>query len=172
MVFKDGFKNDGTAFLAFFLPNEAREAYDHIEDLNTDLHMTILYIPDGIDTPDDRKAVLESVREVCKRTKPIECQCTEIGIMGDEENTLVTNVNCLGGDEFYVDLLETIEKKLGREIDRKYGFLPHVSLRYENETPTAERKQLRKFKWTADALSVQFGRKDRKRKYDLSGTKV
>ena len=164
-VSKTGKKVNGNLFIAAWLPKEARNALKHVKDLDDDLHMTILYVPDGFESEITQRQVYDAVEEACNRTKPIKCQLTAISIMDNEEKTLVSNVNTVDGSQFYSDLVETIESKIGRKIKREYGFLPHVTLRYKGKRDTANIKDNRKFKWTVDKISVQFGGEDSDKKF-------
>jgi len=148
---------DGTAFVAAWLPHAARKAFDHIEGLDENLHMTILYVPTDIDKAEDRQKILDALTSVCDKTAPIKCQLTAISIMGNEEKSLVANVNVIDGAELYTNIVNAIEEKLGREVERAYGFLPHVSVKVNGDGETADIKDLRKFRWTIDEITVQFG---------------
>jgi len=160
---------DGRVFIAIWLPREARKALDHIEDLADDLHMTVVYITEGIDSVPARRQVLDAVEEVCKRTRPIDCKLTEMGVMGNEEKTLVANVTVMDGSKFYTDLIDTIERKIGRKVERDYDFLPHVSVREKSGDGEADIKDLRKFGWTANQITVQFGDDTIKHRFSLTG---
>lgn len=162
---------DGRIFVATWLPAEARQKLRHIDGLVDDLHMTVLYVTEGIDTPVKRRQVLDAIEEVCARTPPIKCGLTEVGVMGNDIKTLVANVTVMGGSCFYADLIETIEKKVGHHLDRDYDFLPHVTLLEKASGGTADIKDLRKYRWTADEVTVQFGGDGSRRfQYGLTGT--
>lgn len=149
---------DGTLFIASILPKKIKESYKHIKNLDDDIHMTILYLEEGINTSEDREKVLEVVKKVCKEFQPIKCQLTEIGIMDNEENTMVANVTVMNGAEFYSKLLNSIQNKLNIKLKRKYDFLPHVSLKFKNKSKkTVNIKDLRNFKWTINNVDVSFG---------------
>jgi len=156
---------DGTAFVAAWLPTAARKAFDHIKGLDENLHMTILYVPKGIDKTEDRQKIVDVLTSVCDKTSPIKCQLTAISIMGNEEKSLVANVNCVDGAELYTNIVDAIEKKLGCEIERTYGFLPHISIKVNGDGNTADIKDLRKFRWTIDEITVQFGDSKRFKTY-------
>lgn len=162
---------DGRVFISVSLPRSARSSFDHIDDLAEDLHMTIVYMTDGIDSPTERRQVLDAVEEVCKRTSPLDCKLTEMGIMGNDDKTLVANVTVMDGSKFYADLIETIEKKIGRDVKRDYDFLPHISLRKKSDGGLANIKDLRKFRWKTNRISVQFGDENsKKHMFDLDGS--
>ena len=55
-------------------------------------------------------------------------------------------------------------------MDRDYDFLPHVTLRYDG-ADGFDPKDLRKFKWTADEISVQFGEGRKKHEFAFKGEK-
>jgi len=158
---------DGTVFIAIWLPIEARKMFDHIDDLLDDLHMTVVFITGGIDSILKRRQVLDAVEEVCGRTPPIDCKLTELGIMGNEEKTLVANVTVMDGSKFYSDLIDTIQKKIGKDVERTYDFLPHVSLKEGGEP--ANIKDLRKFGWTAREVTVQFEMDGFKHRFRFKG---
>jgi 2'-5' RNA ligase len=161
---------DGRIFVATWLPAEARQKLRHIDGLADDLHMTVLYVTEGIDTPVKRRQVLDAIEEVCARTPPIKCALTEVGVMGNDVKTLVANVTVMGGSCFYADLIETIEKKVGHHLERDYDFLPHVTLLEKTAGGTADIKDLRKYRWTADEITVQFGGDGFKKfNYELTG---
>ena len=141
---------DGRVYVANWLPDGARQRLKHIDGLTDDLHMTILYATEGIDTPVKRRQVLDAIEEVCARTPPIKCGLTEVGVMGNKVKTLVANATVMGGSCFYADLIETIERKVGHHLERDYDFLPHVTLKEQTEEGTADVKDLRKYRWTAD----------------------
>lgn len=161
---------DGRIFVANWLPTEARERLGHIRGLTDGLHMTILYVTGGIDTPVIRRQVLDAIEEVCTRTPPLKCNLSEVGVMGNDVKTLVANVTVMGGSCFYADLIETIERKVGHHLERDYDFLPHVTLREKTDDGTADVKDLRKYRWTAREVTVQFGgERSKKHTFALAG---
>jgi len=152
---KKEIEGDGTLFIASILPKKVRGLYNHIKNLYDNIHMTILYLEEGINTSNDREKVLEAVRKVCKDFKHIKCRLTEIGIMDNGENTMVANVTVMNGAEFYSKLLNSIQNKFNTEFKRKYDFLPHVSLKYENKSKNTV--NIKNFKWTINNIIVSFG---------------
>lgn len=152
-------------FIAFPLPKELSKKLKHIDDLDEDLHMTLFYV-DDVDAS-ERKDVLAAVESVCSKYEALKCKFVEIGMMGNGSNTLVANVEAKGLTKLYVDLLDEIEERLGRELDRKYDLIPHCTLRYDNEEDSVSIKELRKVSWTADELMVQFGRGNKRYLFPL-----
>ena len=162
---------DGRIYIATWLPEMARQRFAHIEGLVSDLHMSIMHIPEGVDTPVKRRQVLDAIEEVCERTPHLACDLAELGIMGNGVKTLVANAIVMGGSCFYADLIETIERRLGgHHLKRPYDFLPHITLRENVADGKLDVKDLRKFKWTATEVTVQFGDpKSRKFPFPLHG---
>lgn len=154
-------------FIAFPLPKELSKRLKHIDDLDDDLHMTLFYVEDI--EAEDRDEVLKSVEITCAEQKPLSCKFVEIGMMGNGSNTLVANVEALGLTQFYVNLLSGLQAWLGRDIDRKYDLIPHVTLRYDNPESSVSMDDLRKVSWTADELMVQFGRGNKRYLFPLKG---
>ena len=158
---------DDTAFLAFWLPSKARKAFKHFEKLDRGLHMTIIAMREI--TPEDHQAILDATEAVCNLTAPIYCETSEIGIMANGKNTVVVNVTAMDGAKLYSELLNAIERRLGREVKRKRDFLPHISLCLESEACSIDVKDFRDFSWTADEVAVQFGTKKDKHTFPLKG---
>jgi 2'-5' RNA ligase len=154
-------------FIAFLLPKQISGRLNHIDDLDDDLHLTLIYVQD-VD-PSERNTVLEAVESVCSKQEPLNCKFVEIGMMGNGSNTLVANVEAMGMSRFYVDLLDEIEERLGRELDRKYDLIPHCTLRYDNDEAEARMSDLRKVSWKANELMVQFGRGNKRHLFPLKG---
>lgn len=157
-------------FIAFLLPKGLSAKLKHIDDLDDDLHMTLFYVED-VDAS-ERKDVLAAVESVCSKHEALKCKFVEIGMMGNGAmgvGSMVVNVEAKGLTKFYVDLLEEIEERLGRELGRKYDLIPHVTLRYENDDPAVKIEDLRKVSWTADELMVQFGRGNKRYLFPLDG---
>lgn len=158
----------GTAFIAFWLPRNARPVMRHIDDLDDDLHMTVVFITEGVETPADRVLILRAVQEVSEKYGPRKCKFTELGMMRNGDNTLVANINIDKGAEFYADLVRSIGVHW-KEFDRKYDFVPHCSIKYNNPEGVANMKDLRSYKWDADELVVQFKTNGKKHKFKLIG---
>ena len=155
---------DGRIYIATWLPETAKERFKHIEGLVDGLHMSVMHIADGFDTPVKRRQALDAIEEVCERIPPLVCEVAELGVMSNGVKTLVANIIVMGGSCFYADLIETIERRLGNHhLKRLYDFLPHVTLRQQNDAGMADVKDLRKFKWTANEVTVQFGDEKSKR---------
>lgn len=153
---------DGRVFIATWLPASAKAVLSHIDDLADDMHLTFLYVTSGVDTPAKRKKALNAIGRVCQKTEPLKCVLTEMGIMKNEAHTLVANVNITGGSQFYASLVDEIEEAIGHELERDYDFLPHVTVQ-KKSNGEASIKDLRKFRWTADEITVQFGPNGAKR---------
>lgn len=162
---------DGRIFIATWLPEAARERFKHIQGLSESLHMSVMHIPEGIDTPVKRRQSLDAIEEVCQRTPPLCCNIAEMGVMGNGTKTLVANVVVMGGSCFYADLIETLERRLGgHHLKRPYDFMPHITLRQQTDEGMADIKDLRKYKWTANEVTVQFGDMKSKRfQFGLTG---
>lgn len=156
-------------FIASWLPLKIRGKLKHIDNLDKNLHMTILYAENFVNKKDHDK-IIKSVKDICKNTKPIECQLSEVGIMGNGENTHVMNVTVHGGAEFYSNLVNAIEQATGNEMNLKFDFLPHVTINFSSDEKTINIDDLRKIKWTIDYITVQFGgHKSKKYKVILGG---
>ena len=161
---KDEIEGDGSLFIATWLPKEAYVALDHINNLDDDLHMTIIYSDNSVNSPVERQKVLDAVEYVCSVTQPIKCQLTEIGIMGNEENSKVINITVDGGAKFYSDLVKKIENILDKGLKLDYDFLPHCTVNFKSKSKTINIDDLRKFKWKMEEITVQFG-DDKSKKY-------
>lgn len=162
--------SSNTAFICFWLPKSVESVMCHIDGLDKNLHMTLLYLESGVDTEKDRKMILESVEEVSSRFSPLKCKFEELGMMKNGDNSLVANINIEQGAELYTDLVDTISNKW-KHFDRKYNFLPHCTLKYENKDKTIDLSDLRKFEWKSDEISVQFSKNGKKHKFKLNGEK-
>ena len=145
---------DDSVFIAFWLPRRARKTFGHLDGLEYGLHMTVLSLR-GVSNG-DRQPILDAVEAVCNLTTPIECETSGIGIMDNERNTIVVNVTAMDGAKLYAELLDAIERRLCRKVDRDFDFFPHVTLRLDGNGSKVDIEDLRKFEWTADELSVQF----------------
>lgn len=152
-------KKDTGAFIATWLPKNIYKKFKHIDGLNNDLHVSFLSITKGINTNTKKEQIKDAVSQVCARNKPMKSSFQEVGVMGNEKNTLVANVNIDDGAKFYSDLVETIEKMIGEKIQIDYDFLPHVTLKSESDG-NVNVNDLRKYKWTIDKIIVQFGGPD------------
>jgi len=153
------FANKKGVFIAAWLPSSFYKRYKHMNDLNDNLHMTILYIEDFADQEGDRNQILKAIEKVTKDTAPVKCEIAELGIMNDSDNTMVVNVNVTDGAAFYANLVEAIEKDW-REFKREYDFLPHISLKYDNNRETVKCDELKDFSWTINKISATFNRDD------------
>jgi hypothetical protein len=162
---------DGRVFIATWLPTAAQERFKHIVGLVDHLHMSVMHVPEGIDTPVKRRQSLDAIEEVCERTPPLVCSIAELGVMGNGVKTLVANVIAMGGSCFYADLIETLERRLGgHHLKRPFDFLPHVSLVESSASGIANINDMRKFKWTANEITMQFGdESSRKFPFTLQG---
>jgi len=67
-------------------------------------------------------------------------------------------------------LIESINNHW-HEFERRYNFLPHVTLRYINQEDEAKIDELRRYSWTADEIIVQFKTGGKKHKFKLKGKK-
>lgn len=160
---------DGSLFIATWLPERIQQMFHHISGLDDDLHMTVLYIEEGIDSAEDRQMVLDITKKICERFPPLSCKLTEIGIMGNNDNSLVANVTVMDGARFYSELLGEIEAGLEKDLKRKYDFLPHVTFKIKNRNQTANIKDLKKPSWLAREITVQFSPEDDKKFFKLKG---
>ena len=159
---------DGTLFISTWLPKNIYNHLDNINDLDDNLHMTIIYSKNKIKNSRDRKKVIDSVKEVCEKTNPIKCEFAEIGIMGNDEKSKVINITAHGGAKFYSDLVENIEKKLNKKLKLDYDFLPHVTTNIKDNNKTVNIDNLIKFKWDIKEITVQFGdEKSKKYRFKL-----
>lgn len=160
---------DGSIFVAAWLPDDIYKKLKHIDDVDKDLHMTFLYLEKGFEDKKTRIKALECIEDQCRKYQPMSCQLTEIGIMGNEENSLVMNVTVQKGADFYFHLVNSIQACCNdyQPLDMKYDFLPHVTIRYENDENIINIKDLRKYKWVVDEISVQFGSDLKKYKFKL-----
>ncbi len=161
-------KKEESAFLYFKVPVSLRKKFDHIDDLDTKLHMTILLIPDGIKLKHDRQCIIDSVKETCMKHPPIKCSFEEIGLMGNDTQSLVLNVNAIGAAQLYSDLIESIEKRW-QKFDRKYDFLPHVTLKIENDEDNISLDDLKKISWTSDKIYIDFNHGEEEHIFSLKG---
>jgi hypothetical protein len=82
-----------------------------------------------------------------------------MGVMNDGDNTMVVNVNVENGAEFYSNLVNVVEEEW-RDFDREYDFLPHVSLKYNNDRKIVNVNELKDFSWTIDKISITFNKDD------------
>ena len=163
--------SDGTAFVSFWLPQGARNVLRNFEDLDTDLHMTVLFIPNGVDSEEDQQSILNAIEETADKYSPLNCRLEEIGIMKNDDHTIVANVNVKHGAEFYVDILRSIESHW-QKFERKFDWLPHVSLKLENDDRReVALNDIRKYKWNADEISVQFITDGQKHRFKMNGKK-
>jgi 2'-5' RNA ligase len=110
-----------------------------------------------VKTEEDQEAILVAVKAIARAWGPISCELTEIGLMSNGSNAEVSNVTCHGGAAFYTDLVNAIEGEFGK-FERKYDFLPHVTLRMKNGSrKTVGVDDFVPFSWKANAVTVQFG---------------
>jgi 2'-5' RNA ligase len=145
----------GKAFICFYLPPDVKKKLKHLDNVDKQLHMTVLYIESGADKKSDKEDILNAVESVCSQTDPIKYEFAEIGCMGNDENSLVFNVNAMGAAEFYSKLVEEIECSW-KEFDRKYDFLPHVTIQYEYDADNIDLDDFKKAKWTCDEVTIEF----------------
>lgn len=145
----------GKAFICFYLPSEVKKTLKHLDNVDKQLHMTLVYIESGVNKKSDRENILKAVKSVCGQTEPIKCEFAEIGCMGNDTNSLVFNVNALGAAQFYANLIEAIEV-WWEDFNKKYDFLPHVTIQYEYDADSIELDDLKKTKWTCDEVTIEF----------------
>jgi len=153
---KDEFKDE--IFIYLDLPKSVRKRFNHISNLDQDLHMTLICQKDTKLTPDEKKKVVKAIQKVAKQYKKIKCKFTGLGTFDNGDNTVAALVNCIEGSEVYQKCLEAVESVMG-EVDRKFGYLPHVTLKYEG-TGKANLKDLKPFSWTAKELCCKFSEDD------------
>ncbi len=149
---KEEFKDE--IFIHLQLPNTVRKRFNHISNLDQDIHMTLVYVPGKKLEEEQKKDIVKAVQEVAKKYKKIKCKFTGIGALDNGDDTVVALVNCKDGAEIYTDLVKALESVIG-EFDRKYDFLPHVTLKYEGNGK-ANLKDLKPFSWTNKELGVKF----------------
>lgn len=153
---------DGSLFIANYLPQDRfKECFNHIKNLDDDIHMTLLYVENGINEK-EREKILKAIEKICKEFKPMQCKTTALSMMGNETNSLVENINVIEGSKFYSRIVDEIEKTINKKIKRKYGFLPHITLKIENNNKTLNIKDHREFKWIMNKIYVQFSEESEK----------
>jgi len=155
-------------FIGAYLPDNFYDKYSHIYKLENDIHMTLLQIPFADDTEANRKKILDIVNDLSDKFPPIECGVVGICIMNNDNNTLILNIDAKGAEIFHVDLLKLFEKN-GIEINRKHGFLPHVTLKY-NGGMEVKKDFLKDYAWTIKNISVVFNKEeDMRYEFELKG---
>jgi death-on-curing family protein len=141
-------------FVCLWLPKEVEERFDHIHGLEDELHMTVAYAATSKLSEDNKQAVLNSLSKVAKDYSKIKCKFTGIAALRSPERPIVALINVQDGAEFHLDIINAIKKTIG-EWDKKYDFIPHVTL----QTCTNGRsklKDLKRFSWTAHTIGVAF----------------
>lgn len=157
-----------TVFIGAPVPVKVRSKFKHIEKLVDDLHMTVLYIPEGPAAQKDQQAILDAIEDVTSQTPPLRCKLTGIGVLGPaDEKALAALVTVANGAKFHAELCEAIAAGW-ESFERTYDFLPHVTLSYEN-VDQAQASDLRKVTWTADHVTIQFGKDGKPHRFDLRG---
>jgi 2'-5' RNA ligase len=69
--------NKKCVFVAAWMPPSFYEKYKHIQNLNENLHMTLLYIVDFEDEDGDREAILRAIKKITSNTSPVNYHLTK-----------------------------------------------------------------------------------------------
>ncbi len=137
------------------LPPDARKRFAHIPGLDDDLHMTLLYLLDVPSTSTARRNAQKGIERVAASTGPIRCKLTGIGRMVG--GAMVAYATVDDGAAIYTRMLEAVNAWTETLHNRRYDFLPHVTLKAEPEGADPGYKDLRLYKWTARELHYRFG---------------
>jgi 2'-5' RNA ligase len=141
-------------FICFWLPKTVKERLGHIKGLDDELHMTILYTPNVKLDDKQKKKIVDNVSKLAKEYPKIKCKFTGVGVMGNDDKTEVALINFIDGPVIYSQLSNIVESVNGK-WDKKYGFVPHVTIRTEGNGET-DLKNVIPFAWTAKHISVKF----------------
>jgi 2'-5' RNA ligase len=150
-----------TCYIASYLPKDAKVKLDPLVrgGVNDDLHMTLLYIPEGIGEA-DREMIRSAVKSWAGITAPLRCRLEGVALFASPWAPLVSTVTVENGALAYGHLLEAIEAWGGKAFRRDYDFMPHVTLAYPDDAgnlPALPDPAKLNYSWTVDEVTLQFG---------------
>lgn len=151
------FSGNGTVYVCAKLPPDARKAFGHVPHLADNLHMTLLHAEDAATTPKQRRAVVAGLRQIMGDWGPVSCKCTGLAKMDNGEQTLVALVTVDGGASLHDRLRNHVGMALMGDLETKFDFVPHVTLREDGREYPLDMADMRRFKWTIRKLYVSFG---------------
>jgi 2'-5' RNA ligase len=145
---------DQEIFISIPVPKSVRKKYKHVEGLEDDLHITLVFVPDAETSEARQRAIVKAVAGVCRDSVPFTCQFTGLGSFDNSGSTFAALVNIPMGAELVVALEQAVEKKYG-QWKKEFGYLPHVTLNKKGDGET-DIEDLRDFKWTCDEIRLCF----------------
>jgi len=150
---------EDSAFIGLPLPPSACKQLKgkYCLDKGQYLHMTVLFIPEGVKTAEDRAKIKAAVKGVAQQVAPIRCKFTGRGIVGKDQDVFAALATVENGAEFHT-LLTFGVASLWRTFPRDFDFLPHVTLTPpEYKDNKVQLPEVPQVKWVSRECILSFG---------------